>query len=279
VDWSLRSCGRRGHVTYAPDEPALRTSLHVTTPQGEAWRCLRCGDYVIGEPKSAGPADRAPAVRRGKALRDMVILRLLSAERFVRGLVVLLGAYAVFSFRDNRGSVEKAFNEDLPAVESLAEKFHWDIANSSMINTIERIIQTDRGTLTVVAFGLLIYGMLQMIECVGLWLLQRWGEYFAAVATSLGIPLEIYEIHEKVTWLRVGALLVNIGAVVYLVATKRLFGVRGGKAAYEAERHEANLLEVQEAATEAEIGKSAPVNASEANGAREPVAAPSTTAG
>ena len=32
------------------------------------------------------------------------------------------------------------------------------------------------------------------------------------------------------------------------LVTKRLFGLRGGKAAYEAERHEANLLEVQEAA-------------------------------
>src|SRR5262249_14880894 len=53
---------------------------------------------------------------------------------------------------------------------------------------------------------------------------------------------------EKISWLRILALVINIAAVVYLLLTKRLFGLRGGKAAYEAERHEANLMEVQEAA-------------------------------
>ena len=77
---------------------------------------------------------------------------------------------------------------------------------------------------------------------------KRWGEYFAVVATAAFIPIEVYELVERVTWLRIVALLINIGAVVYLLLTKRLFGLRGGKAAYEAERHEANLLEVQEAA-------------------------------
>src|ERR1041384_3980758 len=70
MDWSLRSCGRHGHVTYAPDEPELRAHLHTETPLGVAWRCLRCGDYVLGEAKASGPAALAPEVRRGKALRD-----------------------------------------------------------------------------------------------------------------------------------------------------------------------------------------------------------------
>jgi hypothetical protein len=48
VDWNLRTCGRRGHVTYVPDEPDLRARLIASTPLGEAWRCLRCGDYVLG---------------------------------------------------------------------------------------------------------------------------------------------------------------------------------------------------------------------------------------
>jgi uncharacterized membrane protein (DUF2068 family) len=258
VDWNLRSCGRKGHVTYAPDEPALRASLHAQTHLGVAWRCLRCGDFVLGEPKGNGPAADAPEVRRGRALRDMVILRLLSVERLVRGLVVLLAAYAVFRFRDNHGSVQKAFNEDLPAVENLAEKLHWNIANSSIITDIQKIIQVDKTTLTWVSIGLAVYGILQLIEATGLWLLKRWGEYFAAVATSLFIPIEIYELVERITWVRIGALLINVGAVVYLVLTKRLFGARGGREAYEAERHEVSLIEVEHAADESKIGEQDP---------------------
>src|SRR5262249_42147525 len=66
VDWSLRACARKGHVTYAPTEPELRRRLHAATPVGEAWRCLRCGAFVPGRPHGSGPADDAPLVPRGR---------------------------------------------------------------------------------------------------------------------------------------------------------------------------------------------------------------------
>lgn len=31
-DWSLRSCGLHGHVTYRPDEQPLADRLDATTP-------------------------------------------------------------------------------------------------------------------------------------------------------------------------------------------------------------------------------------------------------
>jgi uncharacterized membrane protein (DUF2068 family) len=93
--------------------------------------------------------------------------------------------------------------------------------------------------------GLLVYGGLQYTEGIGLWLLKRWGEYFAVVATSIFIPIEVYELAGRVTWIRVGALVINIAAVVYILLSKRLFGLRGGHAAYLAERHETSLLELE----------------------------------
>jgi uncharacterized membrane protein (DUF2068 family) len=252
MDWNLRSCGRNGHVTYAPDEPELRSHLHTETPLGVAWRCLRCGDYVLGEPRGAGPADDAPQVRRGKALRDLVILRLLAVERGIRGLLVLLAAWGVYHFRGaaSRGGIQRALDEEIPILKQAADVFHikLNLENSSMVDTIRKILEADTSTITWVAVGLAAYGILQLVEGTGLWLLKRWGEYFAVVATSLGLPIEIYELTEKITWVRIVALLINVAAVLYLLMSKRLFGLRGGHAAYEAERHEANLLEVEVAA-------------------------------
>ena len=248
LDWSLRSCGRQGHATYAPDEPELREHLRAETPIGTAWRCLRCGDFVVGEPRGYGPATDAPEVIRGRALRDLVILRLLAVERLVRGLLVLLVAYGVFRFRGKQGTIEEAFNKDLPLIQKLADTFHWNFEDSAVVRAIHSFLAFKQSTLAILAVGLAIYGLLQLIEAVGLWLAKRWGEYFAVVATAAFIPIEVYELVEKITWLRIVALLINVGAVVYLLLTKRLFGLRGGKVAYEAERHEANLLEVQEAA-------------------------------
>ena len=96
IDWDRRHCARHGHATYAPDEPALRERLRAETGFGEAWRCLRCGDFVLGEPHGSGPADHAPLVPRGKVLRDLFILRFLAIERAVRGVFIVLVA-AVFN--------------------------------------------------------------------------------------------------------------------------------------------------------------------------------------
>ena len=249
MDWNLRTCGRRGHITYAPDEEQLRARLHARTPLGEAWRCLRCGDYVLGRPRGSGPADNAPEVMRGRALRDAVILRLLAVERIARALLILAAAYLIWRFRAHHDAIQRGFNEDLPLLRPLAEKLHYNLDQSSIVHTLRTVIEARTGTLAAVAVGLLVYGILQIVEGVGLWLLKRWGEYFAVVATSLGLPIEIYELTEKITVFRAGALVINIAAVLYLLLTKRLFGLRGGKAAYEAERHEASLLEVEAAGT------------------------------
>ena len=41
--------------------------------------------------------------------------------------------------------------------------------------------------------------------------------------------------------------------MVYILLTKRLFGLRGGHAAYLAERHETSLLEVELAGDQSEM--------------------------
>jgi uncharacterized membrane protein (DUF2068 family) len=248
VDWNLRSCSRAGHVTYAPTEEQYRARLEATTPLGDAWRCLRCGSYVLGDPAGAGPADDAPVLLRGKALRSAFVLRFLAIERFVRGLLILLLGAAILQFKSSQVSVRQLFEKDLSAAKPLFDQLGWNATDSGLIHSIEKALNAKGSTLNLVAAFLLFYGVLQLTEGVGLWLLKRWGEYFAVVATSLFLPLEIYELSEKVTLLRLGAFLLNVAAVLYLLLSKRLFGLRGGHHAYEAQMHEASLLEVEQSA-------------------------------
>ena len=116
------------------------------------------------------------------------------------------------------------------------------------MENIRHVFTIKSSTLTWFAAGLLAYAIIELVEAVGLWMLQRWGEYFAVVATSFGLPFEIYELTEKITVLRVGALIINVGLVVYLLVSKRLFGIRGGREAFEAKRRGASLIEVEQAA-------------------------------
>ena len=244
----MRVCSRSGHETYAATEPELRERLHVQTPAGEAWRCLRCATYVVGEPKGAGPADAAPEVPRGRLLRDRRIMRLLALERGIRGLGLIGLAVLVFVFRNSRGNLEDSFNADLPLLRPLADQIGWNIDDSKIIRGIHDVFSLSPVTLTWIAIALIVYATLQFIEATGLWMVKRWGEYFAVVATSIFLPWEIYELTERVTWLRVTLLVVNIAAVVWLLYSKRLFGLRGGGAAYHREHSAESLLTVERAA-------------------------------
>lgn len=253
MDWSLLACGVTGHVTFAPDDPALRGRLSVPTGAGAAWLCLRCGAFVTGEPAAAGETASAPAVRRDDELRSAFILRFFAAERFVRAVVFLVLAYVVWRFHSSRASVEQAFNRDLPEVRELLRQLGFNVNHSKLLGFIQHAFTLNARTLAWLALGAAGYALIELIEGVGLWLLKRWGEYFAMVATSVGIPYEIYELSAKVTVLRVVAFLINLALVLYLVVTKRLFGARGGKAAYEARLRSESLLqaEIDALATEA----------------------------
>lgn len=252
MDWNLATCGRSGHETYAPDEVELRERLRVETPAGEAWRCLRCATYVVGPAMAGGPADDAPEVPRGRLLRDRRIMRLLAAERVLRGLGLVLLAVLVFAFKNSKADLHQSFARDLPLLRPLADQIGWNIDDSKVVRGVDQAFSLSPTTLIWIALALLAYAAVQFVEGVGLWMMKRWGEYFAVVATSVFIPVEIYELVEHVTVLRVLLLLVNLAAVVWLVWSKRLFGVRGGGAAFHAEHHAESLLTVERAAVSAE---------------------------
>ena len=56
--------------------------------------------------------------------------------------------------------------------------------------------------------------------------------------TASFLPLEVYELIHKLTPFKVFAFVINVAIVVYLLYAKRLFGLRGGAAADEAEREQ-----------------------------------------
>lgn len=248
VDFALRSCGLRGHATFAPDEPELRERLTVDTPAGEAWRCLRCETFVVGPPRRSGPANTAPEIPRGRFLRDRTLMRALAVERAFRAGAFLLLAAGVVKFSGSREHWQHVLDRDMPLLKPLANQIGWDPDNSRLVHQITHAFALSSSTLQWIAIGLAGYALIEVVEAVGLWLMQRWGEYFAVIATSVFLPLEIYELTEKLTALRVFALTVNIVAVIWLLWSKRLFGLNGGGKAYREEHAAESLLSVESAA-------------------------------
>ena len=249
MDWNLVGCARKGHVTYAPDEPGLRDRLMAPAAAGTAWRCLRCGAFVTSGEHGSGPAGAAPLVRRGKELRSELILRVFAVERFLRFLVVGAAAYGVWRFMYDRAGFQRVYDNALPAIRALYQDLGFDVSHSRLLRLINESFAFDSRWLALLAIGLALYALIELVESIGLWQGSRWGEYFAMVATSIFLPLEVWDqTRGHITWLKVGALAINLLLVIYLVWTKRLFGVRGGKAAYDARLRSESVIEVEQAA-------------------------------
>jgi uncharacterized membrane protein (DUF2068 family) len=75
--------------------------------------------------------------------------------------------------------------------------------------------------LRVVAIGALGYGALELVEGTGLWLEQLWAEYLTVIATSLLIPLELYELVRRPSIWKAAGIVVNVAIVAFLVRLLR----------------------------------------------------------
>ena len=241
---------------------ACENSFAGTLRPGEASALPACAAFVPGASDGRGlgqqRAERPPR-QRGSAARSS--LRIFAIERFVRALAFFGLAYGLWRFRSARSSISAAFNRELPVLRELFSQLGYQVDHSKLVGLIQHALTLSTRSITLLAIGLAAYALVEVVEGTGLWLARRWGEYFAMVATSIGLPLEIYELTRKVTATALIFFVVNLALVLYLILTKRLFGVRGGKHAYEARlRSSESVLEA--AAAEAAAPGAAPALAS-----------------
>jgi uncharacterized membrane protein (DUF2068 family) len=90
----------------------------------------------------------------------------------------------------------------------------------------DKFDQLDDGSIKQFALAMIGYGAVFLVEGVGLVLRKRWAEWLTVVVTTSFIPIEIYELVKHPGAGKVGALLINIAIVAYLVARRLGWGTR-----------------------------------------------------
>lgn len=66
-----------------------------------------------------------------------------------------------------------------------------------------------------------LYAATRLVEGIGLIRRKVWAEYFTVVLTSLGLPVEIYELIRRANWFKFGALVANLAILLYLILVLR----------------------------------------------------------
>ena len=61
------------------------------------------------------------------------------------------------------------------------------------------------------------YAAISLAEGIGLYLEKAWGEFLTLLITASFLPWEIFEVIHRLTWVRVGLLVVNVLVFAYLI--------------------------------------------------------------
>ncbi len=241
--YELIGCGLHGHELLGTDAAELRPEdeLVAREQDGLRWyRCLRCDSWVLLTPpdqparKFLPPREDVTLPLRGKPLRDRYVLRLIALERVVHFLVLGSLAAAVLLFADNRAALNAEFTRVL---QDLQGGLGGSVvsSNQGVVHDLRRLFAVNITSLYLVGVAIAAYAVMEGVEAVGLWLGKRWAEYLTFIATIVFVPYEVYELTKSVSWLKVLALVINLAVAIYLLLAKRLFGLRGGGRAEQAE--------------------------------------------
>jgi uncharacterized membrane protein (DUF2068 family) len=239
LSYELLDCAWHGHVLVGTDAAAVRTQdeLFVREFDGLRWyRCLRCDTWLpLHEPWCPAhpyPPDRSEISLplRGRPLRERYVLRLIALERTTHFVVLSLIALAVFVFVAHKSLLHQDF---VQIVRDVQGGVGGPVVTTSggAEHELTRLFAISTRNLLITGVVVAAYAILEGVEAVGLWGGRRWAAYLTFVATVVLVPLEIYEISHKATALKAVTLVINLAIVLYLVTTKRLFGVRGGAGA------------------------------------------------
>ena len=244
-------CSRRGHVVPAAEVVLLRpqdAGVGLDLPDGRRLvRCLRCDSWrEVPRPDELARPTLPPLAeirlpRRGEALREAIILRIIAIDRMVH--VVLFGLlFAVaLSFKLNLGPLRDQARKILDALQTTAA--NSPAASQGIIaRELGKLVNVREGTLLVLIVTSLVYCVLELVEAIGLWHERRWAEYLTAIATAGFLPFEIIELSRRVTVIRVGALVINLLILFWLLYRKRLFGIAGGAKTLAHERLDPAIL-------------------------------------
>jgi uncharacterized membrane protein (DUF2068 family) len=158
-------------------------------------------------------------VTAGDPPRTRLVLRLIALERSIRGLLLLAaGVYLLFHLSTDFGRI----------AERIIRRVELDPRQHLLHEVVTRLHGLRAHQLRIIGIVALGYGGLELVEGVGLWLDQLWAEYLTVIATSLLIPIELYELAVRPSLWKAGGILVNLAIVAYLAVAlrRRIIAVR-----------------------------------------------------
>jgi uncharacterized membrane protein (DUF2068 family) len=103
------------------------------------------------------------------------------------------------------------------AAEELVRDIHLNPARHYPRIFLDAAAHITDTQLRLLALAALLYAVVRFIEAFGLWHRKRWAAWFGALSGGIYIPVELFEVAHRLSWVRLTVLGVNMVIVAYLV--------------------------------------------------------------
>jgi len=128
------------------------------------------------------------------------------------------GLKCVFLVGVGIAAIVAAHGDPQSELMQVADALRIDPGGRHLNHLLEVVTRMSPEKLDALGIGSFVYAALFAVEGVGLWLQKHWAEILTIVITVSFIPFEIFEIAHHASIAKVITLVLNVAAVVYLVA-------------------------------------------------------------
>ena len=134
-------------------------------------------------------------------------IRIVAAFEAAKGLIVLITGFGLLLF----------VHKDLHAVaEQIVRHLHLNPARHYPTIFIDVINHITDLQLLALALSAFLYAMVRFAEAYGLWHHRQWAEWFGFLTGGMYIPVEIYELFQRVTMIKLAILAANMIIIALL---------------------------------------------------------------
>lgn len=144
-------------------------------------------------------------------------LKFISIERFLRGSLLVAVGVSGLRITFSRTAFISEWQESIKQISSFSPSLVDAVTHSSIYSAILNIFQATSFKWEITFILLMLWGIIILVEAVGLWLDLIWAEYLTTISTSALLPLEIFELFAKFSFYRLAILIINLGIIIWLI--------------------------------------------------------------
>ena len=134
-------------------------------------------------------------------------LRVVAVFEGAKGGLVLVTGFGLLAF------IHRGLHN---AAEEVVRHLHLNPARHYPRIFLDAAARVTDSQLWLLALAAFLYAVVRFIEAFGLWRRKRWAAWFGVLSGGVYVPVELFEVAHRLSWVKLGVLSVNLAIVAYL---------------------------------------------------------------